>query len=239
MDSVNFHCIASFSRILFLKLNSTIIISGTIKFSDNYVDTLIDTYYNNKQYIIMKEGSILNISHNLFVTPFRTKLPTAKYPFPFCYFQYFTSSTSNYKVRKTEKRSFLIRLHKNYKGIRNNKPLKYKAGYNIPRFPLLYYQLFNIPVTNCLWLKKSMFQNNDDIPLQVNNRYIKFINNSGTFTLTQLLTQSSLCVCINATYYDCHINNLGYLYPGQSLTSYIFTSWTIINYIITSQKCEH
>ena len=66
MDSVNFHCIATFSSILFLKLNSTIIISGTIKFSDNYVDTLIDTYYNNKQYIIMKEGSILNISHNLF-----------------------------------------------------------------------------------------------------------------------------------------------------------------------------
>ena len=221
MDSVNFHCIASFSRILFLKLNSTIIISGTIKFSHNYVDTLIDTYDNNKQYIIMKEGSILNISHNLFVTPFRTKLPKAKYPFPFCYFQYFTSSTNNYKVRKTEKRSFLIRLHKNYKGIPNNYKLKYKKGYNIPRFPLLYHELFNIPITNCLWLKKSMFQNNDDIPLQVNNRYIKFINNSGTFTLTQLLTQSSLCVCTNATYYDCQINDLGYLYPGQSLTTFL------------------
>ena len=28
-------------------------------------------------------------------------------------------------------------------------------------------------------------------------------------------------MCINATYYDCHINDLGYLYPGQSLTTFL------------------
>ena len=196
IDSVNFHHIATFNSILFLKLNSTIIISGTIQFSNNRVDTLIDMYDNNKQYIIMKEGSILNISHNVFATPFHTKLPTGKYPFPFCYFQYFTNSTS--KARKIEKRSFLIRLHKN-----NNEAM------------------YNMPITNCLWLKKSLFQNNDDIPLQVNNQYIQFIKDSGTFTLTQLLTQSSLCVCTNATHYDCHVNDLGYLYPGQSLTTFL------------------
>ena len=206
MNSVNFQCIATFNSILFLKLNSTIIISGTITFSHNRVDTLIDMYDNNKQYIIMKEGSILNISHNVFITPFRTKLSTAKYPFPFCYFQYFTSSTS--KVRKIERRSFLIRLHKNYKERANNYELNFQARYNVP-------------ITNCLWLEKSMFQNNDDIPLQINNQYIQFINNSGTYTLTQLLTQSSLCVCTNATHYDCNIDDLGYLYPGQSLNTFL------------------
>ena len=145
----------------------------------------------------MKEGSVLNISHNVLAIPFRNNLPTVKYPFPLCYFQYFTSSTS--KVRRIKKRSFLIRLHKNYKGRSNNYKPNYKARYNIP-------------ITNCLWLEKSLFQNNDDIPLQVNNQYIQHINDSNTYTLTQLLTQSSLCVCTNATHYDCHINDLGYLY---------------------------
>ena len=205
MDSVNFHCIATFSSILFLELNSTIIISGTIEFSHNKVDTLIDTYDNNKQYIIMKEGSVLNISHNVLATPFCNNLPTVKYPFPLCYFQYFTSSTSKVRIKK---KSFLIRLHNNYKKISISYKHNYRARYGIP-------------ITNCLWLEKSMFQNNDDIPLQVNNQYIQFINNSGTFTLTQLLTQNSLCVCTNATHHDCHINDLGYLYPGQSLTTFL------------------
>ena len=205
MDSVNFHCIATFSSIFFLKLNSTIIISGTIEFSYNKVDTLIDMYSNNAQYIIMKEGSVLNISHNVLAIPFRNNLPTVKYPFPLCYFQYFTSSTSKVRIKK---RSFLIRLHNNYKKI----SISYKHDYRTS---------YGIPITNCLWLEKSMFQNDDDIPLQVNNQYIQIINDSGTFTLTQLLTQSSLCVCINATYSDCHINDLGYLYPGQSLNTFL------------------
>ena len=216
MDSVSFHFITTFSTILFLEGNSTIIISGTITFSKNFVDTLIDTYDNNIQYIIMKEGSILNISHNVLATPFHTKLPIAKYPFPFCYFQYFTS-----KVRKVEERSFLIRLHNNYK----IKPSNYRFNFKIR---------YNIPITNCLWLEKSLFQNNDDIPLQVNNRYTQFTNDSGTYTLTQLITQSSLCVCTNVTHHDCHINDLGYLYPGQTSTIFLHHKRVSISYIATA-----
>ena len=75
-----------------------------------------------------------------------------------------------------------------------------------------------------MWLENSLFQNNKNIPLQVNNHYIRFINDSGTYTLTQLITQSSLCVCTNELHYDCHINDLGYLYPGQTLTISLYHS---------------
>ena len=55
------------------------------------------------------------------------------------------------------------------------------------------------------------------IPLEVNDYYMQFVNDSGTYKLSQIIEQSLLCVCTNKLYYDCHINNLGYLYPGQTL----------------------
>ena len=76
----------------------------------------------------------------------------------------------------------------------------------------------NITTANCRWLSKSLFDNNKNIPLEVNNQYIRFINNSGIYKLSKIIEQSSLCVCTNKLHYDCHINDLGYLYPGQTLT---------------------
>ena len=57
----------------------------------------------------------------------------------------------------------------------------------------------------------------DYSPLEVNDHYMQFIGSSGIFKLSQIIAQPSLCVCIDLQY-DCHINNLGYLYPGQNLT---------------------
>ena len=51
----------------------------------------------------------------------------------------------------------------------------------------------------------------------MNNHYILFINNYGTYKPSQIIEQSSLCVCTDELHYDCHINDLGYLYPGQTL----------------------
>ena len=50
---------------------------------------------------------------------------------------------------------------------------------------------------------------------------MQFINNSGTYKLSQIIEQSSLCVCTNELHYNCHINDLGYLYPGQTLTTFL------------------
>ena len=47
---------------------------------------------------------------------------------------------------------------------------------------------------------------------------MQFIDNSSVYNLSQIIAQPSLCVCSNTSYYNCHIFNLGYLYPGQTLT---------------------
>ena len=199
-DSVSFHNITTFINtnsynIISLEGNSKIIISGTVKFLYNHVPVLIDFYKNNIKYIVINENGTLVISHNKVWSFFCTNLPTTKYPYPFCIFQYFTNSISKLRM---EKRNFLIRFH-------NNLVYNQHASY-----------LDYMPTVNCRWLPKSSFSNR--IPLEVNDYYIQFINNSGTYKLSQITEQSSLCVCTNESHHDCHISNLGYLYPGQILT---------------------
>ena len=119
-----------------------------------------------------------------------------KYPYQFCLFQYFSNNTSI--VTLTNKK-FLITFHSN----QCKQDLRLGC-YNY------------IPVVQCLWLEQSLF--NNILPLKVNDYYIQLINDSGTYKLSQIIEQSSLCVCTDELYYNCHINDLGYLYPGQTLT---------------------
>ena len=74
---------------------------------------------------------------------------------------------------------------------------------------------------HCLWLEQSLF--NNTLPLKVNDYYIQLINDSGTYKLSQIIEQSSLCVCTDELHYNCHINDLGYLYPGQTLTLSLYS----------------
>ena len=194
IDSVSFQNIIGFRSIISLKGNSTIIIFGTVIFSHNHERVLIDLHFNNIQYIIIKENSILNISHNKVLSLFDTNLPTTKHPYPLCFFQYSNSTTNEVSV---EKRKFLIRFYNN----RCNEIGCYA----------------DMPATNCLWMEHSLF-NNNLTSLEVNDHYMQFVNNSGPFQLSQLVKQSTLCVCTNELHYDCHINDLGYLHPGQTLT---------------------
>ena len=195
VDSVNFYNNnAHYYNLICLEGNSTVLISGTVKFLHNTVKVLINFYNNNKQYIKIKENSVLNIGHNN-VNPFGIDQPITKYPVPFCLFQYYTNSTS--KVRM-ENKIFLIRFYNN----------RFQRNYaNFQNF---------MPATNCRWLPKSLFSN--IIPMEVNDKYIQFINNSVTTKLSQILTQRSLCMCTNESHYDCHLYDTGYLYPGQTLT---------------------
>ena len=192
-DLVSFKIAGIFKSIITLTGISTITISGNVKFSHSYLHTLINFNDSNAKYIIMKENSILNISYNKVWSLFDTNLPTIKFPYPFCFFQYFTSSPS----KQVEKRNFLITFSSNQCNH------TFSSCYD------------NIPIINCFWLPNSTYTS--IIPLEVNNYYTEFINNSGVYKLSQINTQSSLCVCTDEIQYDCHINNLGYLYPGQTL----------------------
>ena len=196
MGSVNFYNVITRRSIISINKNSTVIISGTVNFTYNHVGQLISIDFNNMQYIIIKENSVLNISHNKASSLFSTTLPTTKYPYPFCFFQY--SSSINKAIM--EMRNISIKFY--------NNQCSYKSCYG------------NIPLTNCHWLEKLSLSNNTaiPIPLEINNYYIQIIDNSVTYMLSQLIEHSSLCVCTNELHYDCHISNLGYLHPGQTLT---------------------
>ena len=190
-NSVDFQNITSYGHIIYLTGNSTIIIYGTVKFSHNHVMSLIN-FNNDKKYIIIKVNSTLIASHNKVRELFHTNLDT-KYPHPFCFFQYcadLISEATNFK----ENENFSVIFHNN---------LCDATCYD------------SMPTTYCRWLPKSKF--NNFIPFEVNKHYIKFINNSGVYKFLQNRKQSSLCVCTDELHYDCNINDLGYLYPGQSL----------------------
>ena len=195
-DSVVFSNITTPHSIISLTGNSAIIISGSVEFSHNRVRDLINFYDNNRKYIIMKENSVINVFNNNATSLFATQSTLARYRYPFCLFQYFSNNTS---ILTLNKRNFLIRFYNNQcKQILRSSCFDY------------------MPVTHCLWLPHSLF--NNTIPLEVNSKYIQFINNSGTYKLSQIIEQSSLCVCTDELHYDCHTNDLGYLYPGQTLT---------------------
>ena len=178
-----------FGSVIYLKGNSTLIIHGIVEFSLNNVDNLVH-FHDSIQYIIINENSILNITSNKVRSLFGTNLLVTKYPYPFCFFQYFTSSTNEVRM---ENRQFLIQFYKN--------ECKFKGCY----------KTINITIANCQWLANSLFKNSYITLLEVNNHYIQFINNSGTYNLSHTVEQSSLCVCTNELHYDCHINDLGYL----------------------------
>ena len=196
-DSVVLTNISTLYSIISLNGNSTIVISGSVEFSHNHARELINFIDNDIKYIVLKENTVINVTDNNVQSLFGTKQARVKYPYPFCLFQYF--STNNVSIVLVEKRKFLITFHNNQcKQSRRSGCFDY------------------IPVTHCLWLPQSLF--NNSVPLQVNSKYIQIINSSGKYNLLQTIDQSSLCVCTNITHCDYHIFNLGYLYPGQTLS---------------------
>ena len=210
VDSVNFQNISMYKSIISLTENSTIIISGTVKFLHNHVVTIIELYDNNIQYVIIIQNSSLEISHNKVQILFKTGLPTSKYPYPFCFFQYLSSLDGK---NENEKPDFLIAFYYN----------KYYTGKH-----RIFYNSTSMPTTNCLWLKHSMFD--DYNPLEVNDHYMQFIDSFGIYKLSQIIAQPLLCVCIDLQY-DCDINNLGYLYPGQNLTISLHYKGNTVNVV--------
>ena len=186
---MDFQNITTYEHIIYLTGNSTIIIYGRVKFLHNHAMSLIN-FNNNLKYIIIKVNSTpLIAGHNKVRELFHTNLDSI-YPHPFCFFQYCTDLISEV----TNFENFSVIFHNN---------LCDTACYD------------SMPTTYCRWLPKSKF--NNFIPFEVNEHYIKLINNSGAYKFLQNTNQNSLCVCTDELHYDCHINDLGYLYPGQSL----------------------
>jgi len=77
-----------------------------------------------------------------------------------------------------------------------------------------------VKLVHCAWLDDSAF---NTTPYDVNSKIIHLINSSGTYTIQKEIKQ--LCHCVNDTHFDCSIDELGPLYPGQTLSTKFAFVW--------------
>ena len=197
---VTFHNITNYDSIIALFDNSIITIHGRIEFSNNSACQLIsfDVYINNTEYIKIKEPSIISIHHNHVCNYFAVYLCQPQHLYPFCIFQYFSNTTF-------QQSNFSVRFYDN----------QYKGSCFVTE--CIEYHRCQLPIiANCYWLPQSTF--NHMIPSDVNNWYIKYNNNS----IKVNNDHSMVCACNDQMEHDCSINDLGYLYPGETLTIFLY-----------------
>ena len=147
--------------------------------------------------IYMEEHTKLTITQNN-VHSFVSHITTEPklYEHPPCYFQYL-SDVSLDDQYSTHNYSILLDD--------NNKWLQQRI-------------VKNLPSTHCRWLPGSAFKTT--MPLKVNSKYIKYVNQTGTYNLpSQLIVKKkNLCFCDTETSYDCYKDLLDAVYPGQTMT---------------------
>ena len=197
---VTFHAITNHGSIIALNDNSTITIHGAVKFSNNIGHQLIRFKNNINQYIKLKEPSNISIHHNQVCSSF-VVFPCKGTLYQFCIFQYYMNKTHENEI-------FSIEYF-------NNQYIAAPAKCNFSECSCYNCHL---PIVNCHWLPQSAFYNM--IPLDVNNQFIKYINNSDAIKVNN--DQNTLCACNNQMDYDCSINDLGYVYPGETLNIILY-----------------
>ena len=200
--------------------NSTITVNGYIEFSQNTVNSLILYIHCAKPECFTMnvcDNTTLVITNNTikryFMVQYISDYSAEKLSYLPCFFQYLTSST---KSRFTD---YLILLSLNKHDYIFS--ISHNNSINIS-FELIYSfhnsmkfvksQDVGLPISHCYWLPHSTFTNAN--PLNINKKYIKFINNSEY--LPQMTTKKLLCYCTNDMHYDCYKDDLGYVYPGQT-----------------------
>ena len=67
-------------------------------------------------------------------------------------------------------------------------------------------------MTNCKWAPGVAFQNAS--PFAVNSKIVNFGNQNIT-----LGVHTTVCYCPPSSQYDCSVNRLGPVYPGEKLTA--------------------
>ena len=202
-------------------IKSTLTIYGYIEFSHNVVGSLIKyTECETQECFIMKvaDNATLMISHNTLMTYFNSYADwespyhDKQIAYPPCFFQYLNSNTV-YTDNKIISVNCSIVFDRNVVGFFGLMFALNKVLYEFFNVQLPSSFQVDLPITHCYWLPHSSFT--VTIPLDVNEKYVTFINNSKH--LPQSNAQKLLCYCTNDTQYDCYKDDLGYLYPGQTM----------------------
>jgi len=189
-----------FRTIINLGSFSTISVSqAELNFSRNNAYNIIDFSCKDCIEFVTIAGAKLTFFENHVCSIFGI----IKMAFPFCIFQYYYSikaSSSN------QNNSYSVTFENNF----------YNSDhcYN------------HVPIKDCYWVEDSVFANS--IPIDVNNKYIKYVNSSGTYNMAQQnYDHRTICLCHKVNSHltpDCSKNQLGYLYPGQTLIMHIYVN---------------
>ena len=192
---------------IYLEKGSTITLHGLVRFLNNHVAALIYFNINNKyQYLIIEENSVIEFSQNEVQCSLFGSETFEPIAYPYCFFQYFSNRNLEEDINKGNYSIIMYNVYKTDEEDCNN---------------------CGIPISKCQWLSESAFHITP--PVDVNNQYIRYINHTSILSLDT--EQSTLCICSNETHRDCHISELGYLYPGQTLETFLHYH-TCVNSVI-------
>ena len=147
-------------------------------------------------------------------------VPTrANHPYPYCLFQYFSTNSSMY----TYKEFHINIVYNSYWGVppKNHEYLRILLGIldtdndtdseSIHKTHNTIHQL----TTHCKWAPGAVFQN---IPPKIlNNKIITFEYPNDLFQY-QLGEHTTVCYCPSSSQYNCSVDQLGPVYPGENLT---------------------
>ena len=139
--------------------------------------------------LVLKQPVIVNISHNSIVEFFTTT--NNEYKQPLCVFQYFADENLNVLFTKKVKLNYSIIF-----------------AYNIWLSESALNSIAS-KTTHCSWLTGSAF--NVTIPFDVNQRFITFVNEM------LVAKKDNLCYCSYSNSIDCYKDQLGPIYPGETL----------------------
>ena len=171
-------------------VNSLIDITNHITFSLNQADYCIVL-----EYIVLEEQTKLDIIANNFSVVFYAANDRDKYGI-LCLFQYgkplMPRSTISQPQRPLQNDSIIVVLKDNIGDVVSNK-----------RFT----------TSHCDWMEGSIFTQSD--PFEVNKRIIRYINNSMAVKLN-VPNYNTICYCTDDQHYNCSIDELGPVYPGQT-----------------------
>ena len=138
-------------------------------------------------YSILKSPVIVNIVHNNF--QYFSDFYAGEHKQSMCIFQYLEEQNLNLLFRNKKGYSVV------FQG--NTWATKYKQS------------SFTLRIIHCSWLTGSVFSTT--IPVDVNQRFISFVNE------TFVTGKKGLCYCSKISSINCYKDQLGPIYPGQTL----------------------
>ena len=185
--------------------------SNTIIHFHDYIEIFNCTSYaifSDTLFLMLKESVTVNISHNNIILFVNGDHYIYKDVQPICMFQYCNDENLDTMFAKNVKLNYSVILKDNNWLFGSSNGLTQR-------------------INHCSWLMGSAF--NVTIPGDVNQRFITFVDR------TFAAKEKNLCYCSENGSIDCYKDQLGPIYPGETLNimlAYPYSSYKIVELIV-------